>query len=155
MKYVVMNRTNAKRYSFESHMDKSIIISITDVDKDKVRFQHNPVNKIVAVKHLMFDDVEQGEMNCITDEDAVTIVNFVEYWKNKCDLIIVQCEAGQSRSAGVCAAIMKAFEGDDWQIFNNPKYVPNMTCYWKVLNVFQCEIKTIQKKEQTIIENKL
>jgi predicted protein tyrosine phosphatase len=150
MQYFVMDRNHAKEYSFGHHVEKSIIISITDIDKNPVQFQYNPSNGIIAIKHLAFDDVEQGEINCITDADAMSIVDFIYDWKDKCDFIIVHCEAGQSRSAGVCAAIMKYIENDDWPIFDNPKYTPNMTCYRKVLNAFYCELNKSLRNESGV-----
>ena len=52
----------------------------------------------------------------------------------------MHCEAGQSRSAGVAAAIMKYLYNNDTDIFNNRYYKPNMLCYRKVLNAFmECE----------------
>ena len=53
--------------------------------------------------------------------------------------MIVHCDAGISRSSGVAAAILKAKTGDDSQIFNNPKYRPNMRCYRIVLDEFMQE----------------
>ena len=75
----------------------------------------------------------------ISEEDAKNIVSFVKKWYNKVDTIIVHCNAGISRSSGVCAAIMKGMTGDDSQIFDNPKYVPNTTCYKVVLEEFMKE----------------
>ena len=60
-------------------------------------------------------------------------------WYDKVDTIIVHCNAGISRSSGVCAAIMKAMTGDDSLIFENPKYLPNTTCYKVVLEEFMRE----------------
>lgn len=48
--------------------------------------------------------------------------------------IIVHCEAGVSRSAGVAAALLKYAGEDQNQILKNPKYRSNMTCYRMVLN---------------------
>ena len=48
-------------------------------------------------------------------------------------------------NAGVAAAIMKALFGDDWEVFDNPKYVPNMTCYRTVLDAFYYEEKKRQE----------
>ena len=48
--------------------------------------------------------------------------------------VIVHCDAGISRSSGVAAAILKAKTGDDSQIFNSPKYRPNMRCYRIILD---------------------
>ena len=156
----ILNRKEAKKFSYESHDFKSAIISITDTDKADVIFEKNEINGIRAILKLKFDDVERDYKNehCITKEDAESIVKFVNKNKNKVDKFIVHCEAGVSRSAGVGAAIMKALNGDDWVVFNNPIMCPNMKCYRTVLNAFQNAgyfdedpMEDIQIKEETNI----
>lgn len=135
----ILNRKEAKKFSYEPHDFKTAIISITDTDKADVVFEKNETNGIRAVLKLKFDDVERDskDLRCITKDDAEKIVKFINKNKNKVDKIIVHCEAGVSRSAGVGAAIMKAINGDDWVVFNNPTMCPNMKCYRTVLNAFQ------------------
>lgn len=69
----------------------------------------------------------------MTDEDGVRIRDFLERNSN-IQSIIVHCDAGQSRSAGVAAAILKAKTGSDMQIFKRAFYKPNMHCYRITLN---------------------
>ena len=156
----ILNRKEAKKFSCESHDFKTAIISITDTDKADVIFEKNEANGIKAVLKLKFDDVERDYKNehCITKEDAENIVKFVNKNKNKVDKFIVHCEAGVSRSAGVGAAIMKALNGDDWDIFKNPLKCPNMKCYRTVLNAFidagyfdEDPMEEIKFKEETNI----
>ena len=156
----ILNRKEAKKFSCESHDFKTAIISITDTDKSDVIFEKNEANGIKAVLRLKFDDVERDYKNehCITKEDAENIVKFVNKNKNKVDKFIVHCEAGVSRSAGVGAAIMKALNGDDWDVFKNPLKCPNMKCYRTVLNAFaeagyfdEDPMKEIKFKEETNI----
>ena len=156
----ILNRKEAKKFSYKPHDFKTAIISITDTDKADVIFEKNEVNGIRAVLRLKFDDVERDYKNehCITKEDAENIVKFVNKNKNKVDKFIVHCEAGVSRSAGVGAAIMKALNGDDWDVFKNPLKCPNMKCYRTVLNAFQDAgyfdedpMEDIQIKEETNI----
>ena len=156
----ILNRKEAKKFSYESHDFKTAIISITDTDKADVVFEKNEANGIRAVLRLKFDDVERDYKNehCITKEDAENIVKFVNKNKNKVDEFIVHCEAGVSRSAGVGAAIMKALNGDDWDVFKNPLKCPNMKCYRTVLNAFadagyfdEDPMEEIKFKEETNI----
>ena len=156
----ILNRKEAKKFSYESHDFKTAIISITDTDKADVIFEKNEANGIRAVLRLKFDDVERDYKNehCITKEDAESIVKFVNKNKNKVDKFIVHCEAGVSRSAGVGAAIMKALNGDDWDVFKNPLKCPNMKCYRTVLNAFadagyfdEDPMEEIKFKEETNI----
>lgn len=136
MIFKVMSRRNACKYTYSPEcMFDCIIVSITDVGSSPNYF--NKENKHVkAILSLQFDDVDYGQVNCITSEDARMIVDFVSKWSNKVNLVIVHCEAGISRSAGVCAALMKIFNGDDFEIFDNSRYAPNMTCYRAVLESY-------------------
>ena len=85
---------------------------------------------------LVFDDVEWPSKRAISEADALKIVRFCEAMKDKIDLIVVHCEAGVSRSAGVCAALMKIYNNTDMPIFENAKYCPNMSCYRAVLDAY-------------------
>lgn len=90
---------------------------------------------------MNFDDVSEdtAKYRAISDYDAALIVRFVNNMiELNAERIIVQCEAGISRSAGVAAAILKHVYNDDSAIFKSYKYKPNMTCYNKVLTAFKC-----------------
>jgi putative flippase GtrA len=50
------------------------------------------------------------------------------------DKLLVHCESGISRSAGITAAISKYYFGNDNWVFN--KKIPNMHCYMQVLEKF-------------------
>ena len=68
----------------------------------------------------------------MTDDDAKRVADFVcDHGDTK---IIVHCDAGISRSAGVAAAILKYLTDDDSAIFDSHRYHPNMWCYRKTLN---------------------
>jgi len=132
----VMSREKARKFSFSSYNKKIAVISISDCDKSSPNLNNNPKNGIAFQCKLHFDDVESGKENCITKKDAEKIIAFVNDIKDKTNLLIVHCEAGISRSAGVASAIMKFLYNDDTPIFNSPMFCPNMTCYRKVLNAF-------------------
>ena len=70
----VMSREKIRRFSFAPHDEKIAVISISDCDKTFPNLRGNPQNGIVAQCKLHFDDVEQGEENCITNADANKIV---------------------------------------------------------------------------------
>ena len=134
MVFKVLSRSGAIAYSYKQNIPKTEIISISDAYDSYPHFNDN--QKFSRILYLKFDDVEKGEPNCITTEDAKKIVKFINTVNKDIEQIIVHCGAGVSRSAGVCAAIMKYLTGDDSEIFDNPKYCPNMTCYRTVLNGF-------------------
>ena len=134
MKFQVMNRMGAADYSTYADIPKTIIISITDVNADDNVFQPNA--QIIDILRLKFDDVEINEHNHITKDDGRRIIDFVNQHINDVEQIVVHCEGGVSRSAGVCAALMKIINGNDWEIFKSGYYCPNMTCYRTVLETY-------------------
>jgi predicted protein tyrosine phosphatase len=134
MQFQVMSRENAKQYSYDTNIPRCIIISINGTDEPLNQFNANPA--IQAVCHLVFDDVEGNEANCMTREDADKIISFVNEHVENVDEIVVHCGAGISRSAGTCAALMMILNGDDSFIFDNPRYAPNMHCYRLVLESY-------------------
>jgi predicted protein tyrosine phosphatase len=136
MNVAVMSRSQAKRFTFQPHGLKIAIISITDPDKPYATFDwDHSKNEIKLVAMFSFWDEEKDEHGCISESDAVKIAEAaIAAQDMKVDLLIVHCEAGISRSAGVAGAILKAFTGDDTQVFGDPRYSPNMTCYRRVLN---------------------
>jgi len=131
MRIEVMSRKNAILYSQKSTYENLAIISISDCNKEFANFEN-----VTYLLRLKFDDVEQGDYNCITFEQAVQIKLFVNSIRNNVSLLIVHCEAGISRSAGIAAALMKVIYGHDWKIFESNMYCPNMTCYRIVLDAF-------------------
>lgn len=162
MKFVVMSRRDAVQYSYVAHMETSVIISICDSYDLSPKFKRMNSNGIKDILRLSFDDVQlpsgaseryiwkkdegllldtldNAPYVVISEKDAKDIVSFVKKWYDKVDTIIVHCNAGISRSSGVCAAIMKAMTGNDSQIFESLKYMPNTTCYKVVLEEFMKE----------------
>lgn len=137
MIFSVFSRASAIAYSYKKDIPKTAIISISDVYAENILeeypiFAQNPL--IENILYLNFNDVEEGKPFAITDEDGRKIADFVRNLPKTTEQILVHCGAGVSRSAGVCAAILKYLTGDDSQIFGSVKYCPNITCYRTVLN---------------------
>lgn len=140
LQIAIMNKHEAEKYALERHSINSIVISISSCKCNDAFIVPNNASGIMDVLKLSFNDTDSKEFldGGILDEDANKIVEFIDKYKDndELDLIIIHCEAGQSRSAGVAAAIMKYLFNDDTEIFNNNKFTPNMLCYRKVLNAF-------------------
>ena len=134
MKFEVMSRNKAHDMSYSHNIEDCVIISITDVCSLYNSFAPNP--HIRDVLHLKFDDVEKNDVMAISESDAEKIIEFVNRHLPFVDKIIVHCEAGVSRSAGVCAALMQIINGDDSPIFNSGRYCPNMTCYRAIMEAY-------------------
>lgn len=134
VKFTVMSREQAKDYTYsEKEKRPYIIISINDVKSLPNMFKADPMLK--GTCFVYFNDVDQGS-TAMKKQDAKKILRFVNEHIFNVAEIIVHCGAGVSRSAGVCAALMKILTLYDNQIFDSPKYKPNMHCYRMVLNAY-------------------
>ena len=135
MQYEIMNRRGASLATREADAPNTVLISITDYDDEANKFSQTTWLK--EILEIQFNDVEAGGFRCITKENAAEIADFVLRMGFDVKRIIVHCEFGQSRSAGVAAAISNFLEGHDNSIFINRKYYPNRTCYHYVLNALK------------------
>lgn len=142
-----MSRSDAIRYCHQPHSTAAVMISISDpyiqyASKPKP----NPVSGVREVLYLAFCDADvpgkdvygrnAGISDLMTVNDARRVASFVK--RNADKTIIVHCDAGISRSAGVAAAILKWATGDDAQIFKAGRYCPNMWAYRKTLEALMC-----------------
>ncbi len=133
----VFNRALARAETQFTQPDQFCIISISTPFDRPNKFFKNPQCK--EILYLVFDDiVDARESGILMDEnDARKVAEFcVRNIRRGVRTIWVHCDAGISRSAGVAAAILKYFTGDDTQIYDNPRYAPNSHCYRMVLNAF-------------------
>lgn len=130
--YVKVNtRLSACMYCQEKQEIDTIMISISTPNKKyKIAPFCSNENKVKDILRLTFSDVDRDRDNEIAMKyrDGVAIANFLKNNK-EINHIIVHCDAGTSRSAGVAGAILRYFNRDDNQIFNNGRYIPNMNCY--------------------------
>lgn len=140
LKIIVKSRNEARRDSFIVNDKKYAIISIfTPGDSPNV------FAKTDSLKDTLF--VSFHDIGCrdnsgipISKDDAEQIAAFAKrVFNNNLDELWVHCDGGISRSAGVAAAIMKYFTGDDSEIFNSGRYIPNFTCYSMVLEALHNE----------------
>jgi predicted protein tyrosine phosphatase len=129
----VMSRNELENLKINSK-ESIALISISKLNHDV-----NVPNGIKNFIRLYFDDVEKAYEKYlpIQENDAKKISRFAKDNWGKVDYLIVQCEAGISRSSGVAGAILKYFTGSDWTIFENKRYCPNMLCYNLVLNALE------------------
>lgn len=138
MRIEVMNKNMVEAYSRKCNIDAAIVISIYSYHNKMANIIKNNTNNIVGLIFLEFNDTDSKDSDfSMQRRHACAIDIFVREHiaANDFDKIIVQCEAGQSRSAGVAAALMKYFNNDDTPIFNNPRYTPNMLCYRRTLEM--------------------
>lgn len=133
MQITVMSRNKAHRFfqTITAEEKKSFAcISITGYEDPSVSMWVYPKKTIF----LTFDDVDKADEGVtgslpMDKEQANLIASFVKLIPDTTTDLVVHCEAGMSRSAGVAAAIMKWMTNDDSSIFDVPAYRPNMLCY--------------------------
>ncbi len=137
MEFIVCSREQAKKLSYKL-CDPTLIVSITDPDKSPNQFANNSC--IRAVCRVSFDDIlayEEGNgLIAMRPSDAKKIRECVDRYMKEVRCILVHCEAGVSRSAGIMAAIQKYIIGSDNVIFDSPQYRPNIHCYRTMMNEF-------------------
>lgn len=61
--------------------------------------------------------------------DAAAIVDFLMNLAPEVDTIFCCCDAGESRSPAVAAAVCRCYGQDDSHIWKNPQYHPNMLVF--------------------------
>jgi predicted protein tyrosine phosphatase len=130
------------------------LISITDKDKDFVKLKYPPDYLL----QLKFDDIgsecfddwfedldreptetekEQirAEFAIFNESQAEQIADFLMplLTDNKLKLLICQCEFGQSRSAGLAAAVQQFLYKTATEIFADYRFSPNKVVYRKTL----------------------
>ena len=133
MRVEVRNRQNVDSHEGIEPELSVAIISISDPRDDPPFILEWP--ELKEVLRLSFHDADTEwwddigkempeKYTIMSDEDGKQVAAFVEKHKDV-DLLIVQCDAGISRSSGMAAAILQHLTGDDSQIFQNPRFHPN------------------------------
>jgi len=142
------------RESIEERANKPLpactaVISITDSDKDFAVLKNKPE----YILQLKFDDVTNEDLEdhlgrkpteaealmlaekiyMFNDRQAGEIAEFIKLILDRAELLICQCEYGQSRSAGVAAAVKQFLDKSGIEIFADDRYYPNKIVYRKVL----------------------
>lgn len=120
-----------------------LIFSIRDMNTKPAMFANNSnIKRVCLFEFEDWDKENDGEI-VITDHDANRIAELVLEYNQKPEEydLYINCEAGQSRSAGVAAAICKVLDGSD-DFFFRTKH-PNMLCYRKVFNALSKKLGEI------------
>lgn len=131
MKIFVMNRNEAIEFCKHPHLGRFVMVSISTPYEDYKEAPFcsatNNVVDICSVQFLDLDNTYPIKKDLMQFSDAKKIAEFISKYEDK--TIIVHCDAGQSRSAGVAAAISRYYNNYDFEYFENPRYTPNMFCY--------------------------
>lgn len=155
MNIKILNRDAIEMFCEHPFVEKIALISITDYGYDFVELKNIPQHLL----QLAFDDVDgdvfidelpknpstddkikiEKKYHMFSNEQANQIVEFVNDVWDKVDVIICQCEHGQSRSAAIAAAIMQYKYQNGIEIFADDNYYPNKFVYRKVFSALNAE----------------
>lgn len=140
MEFLITNR-----YTIEHKFPKTGgplgIISIKDPSEKPIDYaMAHKYRETCGILGLIFDDVDslktadKYKLTAFTPDMAKQILKWTNaLMKAGVELIIVQCNAGISRSAGVAAALSLIVNGDDSWVFNDKRYLPNRLVYRTIL----------------------
>lgn len=123
--------------------DKHIVISVRDPGSSRAKL-FDQISRVDSL-FLAFSDIEDTRhfedieiqkkagipFEIFTEAMSVLVWKFINRHLPNIDLIVVNCEAGISRSAGIAPAISKVLDGDDEYFFKH--YLPNSLVYNKIL----------------------
>jgi predicted protein tyrosine phosphatase len=123
------------------------VISIRDMDADRPASIIHHQKDFYRILRLNFDDVEVDTTGgwgsgyfTISKEQAKSVVDFLLAAKeNNVEILVVHCEAGISRSAGVAGACSVILGQSDEEFFRSP-YNPNMKVYRTVITSYDNSI---------------
>lgn len=154
MKIFIKSRKEIETFFSKDVSDRNIaVISITDYESNFANLKSKPkfllelafddVDNDVIVdevgKNPTTEQVEQIEekYHMFSQEQAFEIASFYFSIHDKTDLLICQCEHGQSRSAAVAAAIIEFKSKRGIVVFADDKYYPNKVVFRKTLKALK------------------
>ena len=149
MKILIRSRKGVEEMARKPFPEHTALISITDYDWSFAELEHKPE----FLLQLAFDDVDndviidelgrtpteeerqrlEAKYKMLSDEQARQIASFYHANKDAVEVLICQCEHGQSRSAAVAAAIMEIRGRKGITVFASDRYYPNKVIFRKVL----------------------
>ena len=138
MNIIVKSRQEIESLIFESPY---IVVSISDPYSARPVIRAN--SNLLKTLYLQFHDIDNYIPNDKNEIDkkpityfaqsqARNIIDFVKEFIGKDVTLIVHCEAGICRSAGVAASLSKCILGHDSRYFK--QYIPNMLVYQTIIN---------------------
>lgn len=104
------------------------------------------ISRLQGITYV-FRQYEDLDYECpgrsFSQTDAAAFADFVKHLE--ADVLYCCCDAGESRSPAVAAAVMRYFGLDDMKIWNNPHYHPNMLVFAMLTNTLGAEVSDEEK----------
>lgn len=155
MKILIMSKRAIEKMTEQALPENTAVISISDYGDEFASLENAPA----YVLRVSFDDVDNDvivdELGTHTTEaetskvekkyhmfscaQAEDIAQFYFSICDKTDVLICQCEHGQSRSAAVAAAILEYRSRRGISIFADDRYYPNKVVFRRTLEALRCQ----------------
>lgn len=162
MNFIPFSRTNIQKFTLDR---PHVLISITDPESDDVVLPQGTGRMStlhlqfhdIDVKYLPEECKNCGGTQYIekwkdfnngicyacspkavhfSENDAKQILWYADVYCRQVDTILVNCEAGRSRSVAVCAALSKIYNGENSDVYFFEHYTPNMKIYRTILDTY-------------------
>lgn len=150
----VMSQVTLQRLAAVPFDEGTFVVSIVDTDAQPVRLINAPAgivrlsfDDIYPVGHPLFEmygDYEDDAyavlsetFSPMSEKQAARVAQFVMENLPRMRTLVCQCHYGQSRSAGVAAAVSEWLYGNGSRFFNDERYCPNQHVYQLVLSALQ------------------
>lgn len=109
----------------------AVISTALDIDEKKIACPY------VLAEYMDFD---YASRRSFSPEQAAAFAAFVRGLSPDTKELYVCCDAGESRSAAIAAAIHRWLGQSDSYIWESPKYHPNVLCFCRMLEALQIPI---------------
>ena len=106
------------------------------------------VSKIsIPFAYADYMDFDYESPRSFTELQASEFAEFIKSMKHNVTDLFVCCDAGESRSPAIAAAIHRWLGQNDHIIWKNPKYHPNILCFKRMLEAFLIDISDFEIDE--------
>lgn len=86
-------------------------------------------------------------------ETAQAVTGYIQRLPASLDTLFVCCDSGESRSAAMAAAVLRAQGRNDLRIWRNPHYHPNILVYQLLCSAFGIHVPDKEVKQLQHINN--
>lgn len=115
--------------AFDIPLDQVALIACTKIRTTPFLIEDSLPYKLI----MEFPDVEDYRIpGSFNEAHARVILRYLEELPDSVTDLYVCCSKGQSRSAGLAAALCKGSGRSDMDVWKNPFYVPNILVYKKM-----------------------
>lgn len=111
----------------------AIISSASEIDASRLRG--------ISYVFRKYEDLDyECPQRAFSLADAEIFAEYIKGLKNDMDTLYCCCDAGQSRSPAVAAAVMRYFGLDDMPLWRDPHYHPNMLVFSMLTDALNCGV---------------